>query len=132
MTLKTDTTSNIVPSPGNDHTPRRLYIDFDLYTEGDQEFKKDLCALIIDNIKEFQQSLTDSVRQKDPQVFLKASHKVKVTLGMLDDQEFYNLVRELEISIMNRSSESHVTTLSRQFQNICNVIVISLVTEINS
>jgi hypothetical protein len=74
---------------------RPLFIDFDTYTDGDQDFKKELIVLIIDNLRELQQMLRPE--SHDIQLFHRVCHKIKATLVMLDDSEMLEIVEQLKI-----------------------------------
>jgi hypothetical protein len=80
-------------------TARPLYINFDAYTDGDDEFKKELVLLIIDNLLEMQQVLQVVSQTADGPLFHKVCHKIKATLEMLDDKEMLNVVGELKVTI---------------------------------
>jgi hypothetical protein len=73
---------------------RPLFIDFDSYTDGDSDFKKELIELMIDNLKELCQVL----KQSDTDSFHKVCHKVKATVVMLDDTELMQLMDDLKVS----------------------------------
>jgi len=77
-------------------TKRKLFIDFDLYADNDPDFKQELIELMIDNLQELQQAYRLSAEQHDPQIFLKACHKVKTTLCMLEDIELQAVVEDLK------------------------------------
>jgi hypothetical protein len=111
--------------------PRRLYINFDAYTDGDHEFKRELGTQIIGNIHEFRQSLITAIRDHAPQVFLKTCHKIKFTLDLLNDSEFNSIIRELEEDIRNAVHGTNLTGRSKHFEDICNAIIRSLSLEIN-
>jgi hypothetical protein len=105
---------------------RPLLIDFDLHTDGDAEFKKELIELMIDNIRELQQALRQGDQQKDPQFFSKACHKVKATLSMLNDQDLLDVVADLsapvyqqekrqeQIALLNRLCEETIKSLQKE------------------
>lgn len=110
---------------------RALHIDFDLYTEGDKEFKKELTQMLIKNINEFKQALCDSVAQNSPDIFFKAYHKVKVALVMLADQEFLGLSEALERKIINRDMIGNsFTAMTKLCESLCDSITYSLESEI--
>jgi succinate dehydrogenase flavin-adding protein (antitoxin of CptAB toxin-antitoxin module) len=73
---------------------RPLFIDFDSYTDGDNDFKKELTELMIDNLRELCQVL----KQSDTDLFHKVCHKVKATVVMLDDTELMQLMDDLKVS----------------------------------
>ncbi len=110
---------------------RRLYIDFDLYTEGDQEYKKELGLCLISNLRELQESLHAARQQNSPTLFLEACHKMKVTLSMLDDKEFDRIIAALQKHIVNADPGHRFTSLSKEFTEICDSIITGLTIEIN-
>jgi hypothetical protein len=95
---------------------RPLFIDFDAYTDGDQDFKKELIVLMIDNLRELQQILRPE--SHDIQIFHKVCHKVKATLVMLDDAEVLEIIEQLKI--MTNHSQLD------QLNQICGDIIESL------
>jgi hypothetical protein len=96
---------------------RPLFVDFDKYTDGDNDFKKELALLMIDNIYELIGSLEST--QKDLQVFLKTIHKIKPTIEMLDDAE-------LNENIKNVEAEPGQQMMLSSLRNICTDIIHSL------
>jgi hypothetical protein len=80
-----------------------LSIDFDLYTDGDSDFKNELVVLMIDNIKELKQSLVEASKNNNPEVFRKVCHKVKPTLSMIDDAEYNDIIEVLKCQIVNQN-----------------------------
>ncbi|SKC54417.1 hypothetical protein [Ohtaekwangia koreensis] len=82
-----------------DTARRPLFIDFDAYTDGDPEFKKEITDLMIDNLQEMQQVLQIASKQNDLALFQKVCHKIKATLDMLEDKELLEVVAQLKISM---------------------------------
>jgi hypothetical protein len=91
---------------------RRLAIDFDLYTDGDPEFKSELTVLMLDNIKELQQALSEAGKINDAEIFRKTCHKIKPTLSMIDDAEFNDIIEVLKCQIHNQNCISVFGTIS--------------------
>lgn len=102
-----------------DSARRPLFIDFDAYTDGDPEFKKEITDLMIDNLQEMQQVLGDSIRQNDVVLFQRVCHKIKATLDMLEDRELLDIVQLLKADITNAEQASNL-------DRICSEIIISL------
>ena len=75
MTSRPDSTKGSVSSEGHASALRPLNIDFDMFTEGDREYEKELCLAITDNIVELRRALTDSIQQNIPGYFLKCATK---------------------------------------------------------
>jgi hypothetical protein len=111
--------------------PRPLYANFDLYTEGDEEFKKELGTQVIGNVEEFRQALADSIRENQPEFFIKACHKIKFTLSILNDQEFNDLIAELEKDLAGANKDKNFIQRSKYFESLCTSIIRSLNIEIN-
>lgn len=85
-------------------TPRTLFIDFDTYTDGDLEFKKELIESMIDNLVELQETVLRASQNNDASIFQKVCHKVKPTLQMLDDKELLETVAQLKIMITDNTN----------------------------
>lgn len=73
--------------------PRPLRIRFEVFTNGNAEFKIELTGLMIRNIRELQLSIYKSFYNNDDVFFKKGFHKAKSTITLIDDTEF---TRELE------------------------------------
>jgi hypothetical protein len=91
---------------------RKLSIDFDLYTDGDLEFKSELTLLMLDNVRELQQSLSEAIKANDSEIFRKTCHKVKPTLSIIDDAEFNDIIEVLKCQIDNQNCISVFGTIS--------------------
>jgi hypothetical protein len=102
---------------------RPLQVDFNQYTDGDNEFKKELIVLMIDNIKELQTSAKAAGQHNDVQIFSKICHKIKPTLSMLEDQE---LTSSIEAIVQGVSPEKVNLLLV-----LCSEIIKSLERESN-
>lgn len=102
-----------------DSARRPLFIDFDAYTDGDPEFKKEITDLMIDNLQEMQQVLGEATRQKDVVLFQRVCHKIKATLDMLEDRELLDIVQQLKTDITNMEQ-------AQDLDRICAEIIISL------
>ena len=69
-----------------DKAPMRpLFIDFELYTDGDPAFKLEFVQLMIDNLHELQDGIRESLRTNNGQTFSLKYHKVAATIEMLND-----------------------------------------------
>jgi hypothetical protein len=72
------------------------FYQIDLYTYGDPEFRPVLIDSMINNLLELQQELYISTMRQDPDIFLRAVHKSKTTLSILDNSELSDVVEELK------------------------------------
>lgn len=102
-----------------DSARRPLFIDFDAYTDGDPEFKKEITDLMIDNLQEMQQVLGEAAQKNDVVLFQRVCHKIKATLDMLEDRELLDIVHHLKEDIKNEEQ-------ARDLNRICAEIIISL------
>jgi hypothetical protein len=109
--------TSILPPAGS----RPLFIDFDLYTDGDQDFKSELITLMIDNIRELQQSMKLASQQNNIDLFHKACHKVKPTISMLNDPAFIQCIEGL-----NETDQNDTSGNMTMFDVLCNDIIRSL------
>lgn len=103
---------------------RPLFIDFDLHTDGDEVFKKELIALMIENLRELIWAQDRAHQQNDLSFFSKACHKMKPTLVMLEDKEFLDVVSELSDPVLNLDDQKPERV--RKFIMLCEGIIKSL------
>lgn len=98
-------------------TVRPLFIDFDAHTDGDEEFKKDLIRLMIDDIWELY-----NARENGKDAFFKICHKVKAMLEIVNDEALNDAIAELR-----GVSADNWNALSLQvFDQLCHELVRSL------
>jgi hypothetical protein len=81
----------------NAASSRALSIDFNVYTDGNDDFKKELVVLIIENLQELKDILPVAFQQNDPLLFERVCHKIKPTLEMLEDQELLSTIGQLKV-----------------------------------
>jgi len=110
------------------YVKKKLSIDFNIYTDGDQNFKNELVSLMIDNINELRQALLSGVRE----FFYATCHKVKATLTMLDDKELSAVVEELKSLDISNGSANGVNEKYLIFNGLCNEVIENLSAEINT
>ena len=109
----------------NSNNRKPLSVDFDLHTDGDQEFKCELIALMIDNVRELKDSLVQACKMNKPELFREASHKVKPTISILNDQELMDAIESLKLHI----HENREPTIAL-FNMLCDNIIKALEEEI--
>ena len=85
---------------------RSLVIDLDLYTDGDPEMRKELILLMVDNVRELQESLRQSFEQNDLEIFRKTCHKVKPTISMLNDKDLTESIDQIKTENQHVKEES--------------------------
>ena len=101
---------------------RPLFIDFELYSEGDKDFKRELIASMINDLEELQQASRRSCLQSDPAAFHTAIHKVKATVTMLNDADLISAVENLRNALPASVQSKELTS----FQNVCSEVMASL------
>ncbi len=82
----------------NESSLRPLNIDFDQYTDGDIEFKNELVSLMIIDLRDLQKSLVLATQSNNPEIYLKACHKARTTVVILNDPELILVLEELKTS----------------------------------
>ena len=108
-------------------------LNFELYTQGDLAFKRELATLLIRNIEELRDGLSVSLTENNEKPFIQACHKIKTTLTMLGDQEFYDLVEHLRRNVATSpQSGPHINEDIKRFQTISQKIISGLREEIQS
>ncbi|MEO7991297.1 MAG: hypothetical protein ABI663_17230 [Chryseolinea sp.] len=98
-----------------------LNIDFDLYTDGDQEFKVELIELMINNLKELQWALGMNL-----EVFKKVCHKIKSTIAILSCKTLNEVIEDL--SSADTTDRWRKTNVVKE---LCDDIIKSLEAESN-
>jgi CheY-like chemotaxis protein len=113
---------------------RPLKIDFDQHTDGDPVFKAELGQLLIENLTELWQSAEAAISQKDPQIFLKACHKVYTAITMLDDTELTELVDSLRASMRKATdgADKELMDETMKLKSISAAVSKSLERELNN
>jgi CheY-like chemotaxis protein len=105
---------------------RKLSIDFDVYTQGDIEFKHELISLMIQNLMELDEAMQRGGIQNNPDLFSKSIHKVSPTIGMINDQEFSTVVEILKETEINSEA---FDARREQFHSLCQSIIQGLENE---
>lgn len=103
---------------------RPLFVDFKLHADNDPDFKLELVELMIDNLEELRTSFTQSRKESNPDVYERVSHKVKVSLSLLNDQEFIDVTEKIKAKDV---SEDKIEL----FNKLCGDLIKSLTAEKN-
>jgi PAS domain S-box-containing protein len=64
----------------------------DLYTEGNEEFKKEFIELLSKNLRELQNEFKKSLNENTNEAFRRAAHKCTTAVKMLADQQFVQTI----------------------------------------
>lgn len=100
---------------------RPLFIDFNLYAD-DLDFKMEFISLLIENIKELQQSVSQNVSK----IFQAVLHKVTSTVVMLGDQEFADALDEVKLIVAEGGAGVDSRKKLSRFHELCNQVIDSL------
>lgn len=111
-------TNTYVRNNKSDNRP--LNINFDDYTDNDSEFKRELIELMINDLKELQQSFGIAVSENDYENCRNTCDKVVGTISMLNDKEFTDLIEafknqgleENSIILFNKLSSDIIKSLT--------------------
>jgi hypothetical protein len=108
--------------PKNQEYNRPLNIDFNLHIDGDLKFRSEFIKLLLANMNELHQAWRTAIETNEETLFKRASHKIKPTLLILNDQELSSLVDALNISMAD-------IKINLQFNKICIALIQSLEAE---
>ncbi len=103
-----------------------LSVDFDLHTDGDEEFKNELIVLMIDNVKELHESLNKSVKVNNMDAFKEACHKVKPTISILNDKDLVDTIELLKNPIEDAKKADAIVL----FNSLCEYLIKGLEEEL--
>lgn len=107
---------------------RPLSIDFNMYTDGDPDFKRELISHLIGNVQELKLALPDI----DPMTsthFIKVLHKMRATVAMLNDREFTETLEEIKSFIISSQPLEFFKRKLASFSGLCDSLIESLVAE---
>ena len=103
-----------------------LSVDFDLHTDGDLEFKAELVILMIENMRELQESWSKANKQNNLEIFRESCHKVKPTISILDDKELIDAIEQLK----HQTDENEKKNTIAMFNRLCEDLIKGLEEEI--
>lgn len=102
-----------------------------IYIESDHQTKRELALTIIKNIEELKERLYQSLDTKDADRFEESLHKVKTTLHIMDDREFFAISADLLSHITNQGkSPAEFAKKIKEFETISQKIISGLKEEI--
>jgi response regulator RpfG family c-di-GMP phosphodiesterase len=106
---------------------RKLRIDFNVYTDGDEEFKQELTSLMINNLHELGKSVDLASEPGGNDALHRVIHKVKPTLGMLNDSEVTETVELLKSADVK---DTAFDKLKKRFSSLNLQIIVALQKEL--
>jgi hypothetical protein len=108
---------------------RKLNINFNVYTDGDEGFKQELAALMINNMDELGRSVEQACERGGNDALHRVIHKVKPTLGMLNDLEIIETIEKLKNTDIK---DTAFQKLKKQFNSLNQQIISALRKELKS
>jgi CheY-like chemotaxis protein len=106
-----------------DPAQRELFIDFNVYTDGDDGFKHELITLMIGNLEELNIAVLNTRSNDDKNELHRITHKVKATIAMLNDCELTEMISVLEAIDVNETGYKEV---KNKFLNLNEIIIARL------
>ena len=105
----------------------------DAYSGGDPETAKVLALRMVDNLKELQDSLDQSLFEKKEEIYRKSLHKMQTTLSILNDQQFIETLESLK-GLMGNQKEiaNRLLAAIEQFKIKSNEHIASLLEKIKT
>ena len=93
---------------------KELYIDFDRYTDGDADFKRELITLIVADLQELHRCIVNAFKLNDPAILHKGCHKAGTTLEMVNDPELKILIAELKEKMEGAKANNSVVSRAEE------------------
>jgi response regulator RpfG family c-di-GMP phosphodiesterase len=109
------------------HASRRpLFVNFDLYTQGDADYKKELISLLIDNLDELQRSISNASSQDGLKTLNHVFHKIKIAISILNDPELTRVLEEVKVNCVGTDAIQFIQHKLRYVDTLCERIKESL------
>jgi CheY-like chemotaxis protein len=92
-------------------TPEVVIANLDRCTDGDTEFRRELAQLLANNVIELMTNIEKALQANNPDIFIRAVHKTKTTLGILNDTELLEEIRIIQVKLKEHNQEdlqSHI------------------------
>ena len=87
-----------------------LHIDFDKYTDGDNDFKRELISLIAVDIMELHRCIVSAFKMNDAELLRKGCHKAGTTLEMINDPKLTTLINGLKEKMANSNTNQRAVS----------------------
>ena len=107
------------------HGRRQLHVDFEIYTEGDKDYKVEMIFHMIKNLKELQNAFRQAEQERDAAGFKMSCHKAQTVLKILNDGELNRIIDEIKKEIASGVEAEKIL----EFNNLCREIITSLESE---
>ncbi|HEY8934229.1 MAG TPA: response regulator [Cyclobacteriaceae bacterium] len=107
----------------SDHRPLR--VNFENFADNDYEFKQELIKLMINDIRELQQSFDIATIKNNYEIYRNMCQRMEGTINMLNDKEFTDTIDALKCKPQSLEKNGIVTL----FNKLSNAIIESLTRE---
>jgi HPt (histidine-containing phosphotransfer) domain-containing protein len=98
------------------------------FLETDIEFAKELVRSFITNLHALRISIVQAVEQQDGQIYTKAHHQAKATLGYIDQEK----LKQYAEDINKRIKEHGIQAINKQMQQTFSQQCILAIDELNN
>jgi CheY-like chemotaxis protein len=105
--------------------PEVVMANLDRCTDGDVEFRKELAQLLANNIIELMTNLEKAIQQKDANIFVRAVHKTKTTLSILNDTQLFEQINMIQTKLKEGPSQdlnSHAENLKKRCDRTIHIL----------
>jgi CheY-like chemotaxis protein len=97
--------------------PDVVMANLDRCTDGDPEFRRELALLLANNITELMANIDKAMQANDPNIFIRAVHKTKTTLSILNDSEMNEAITAIQTKF--KESQDDLERHTEQLINRC-------------
>jgi hypothetical protein len=101
-------------STGGKTLGKTFFFNFELHTNGDPAFQRELIPVLILNLSDLSESLAEARNKGEALIYRRACHKINTTLIMLGDSELTSAVVELKTDIYNEQLSSFLGKRSEE------------------
>lgn len=99
--------------------------NLDLFSEGDVAFRRELKELMVKDLEELRESLNEIPNGGDASAFNNTVHKVKVTLEILNQGEFFKLIDDIT-AVFTFEKRPALATKLREFYVLCGCLIVAI------
>lgn len=101
---------------------RPLHVPFENYTDGNPRYKLELIQLIMANLRELQNAIHRAYHLKEFYLYQNASHKVKSSIALLNDQELTSSFDYIKSIFKNKDSDPGIERVNKFIRLLADII----------
>jgi CheY-like chemotaxis protein/HPt (histidine-containing phosphotransfer) domain-containing protein len=104
--------------------PDIVMANLDRCTEGDPEFRRELAQLLANNMTELMANIEKALQANDPNIFIRAVHKTKTTLSILNDSEMNEEITTIQTKFKESKEdlERHAEKLINRCKKMIHIL----------